>query len=148
MSIKLRLLAEQGGGGVWPQLNFPYIKKIFEKFSLSLSREGGGSGLAELFYMKKKLFWAEPLGGGGGVREVQPKVLTLSTFFILMAPLTGSHLIEPILWIIANLQFSELSQEQNGEYILGLSQQGHSYPPKQHLHISSSLHDIECLHQS
>ena len=30
---------------------------------------------------------AEPTRGGGGVEEVQPKVLTFRTFFISMAPL-------------------------------------------------------------
>ena len=54
--LKVKTFAEQGGG--LTRLNFPYIKQIFEKFNLSLSREGG-SGLAELFYMKK-LFWLNP----------------------------------------------------------------------------------------
>ena len=80
MSIKLRLLAEQGGGGVWPQLNFPYIKKYLKSSAFRLV-ERGGSGLAELFYMKKKLFWAEPLGGGGGGQGGSAKSLNFIDIF-------------------------------------------------------------------
>ena len=62
------------------RLNFPYIKKIFEKSRFSLSGEGGGQAWLNFFYIKKKLFGLTRGGGGGGLGG-SANVLTFRNIF-------------------------------------------------------------------